>query len=135
MSVRGHCLCGATSWETDGQQNWAGFCHCESCRRKCAAPVTAFLGVENGHWQWTGQVPGAYASSDHATRYFCSTCGTTMAYASTRFPNEIHFYGASLANPSDFAPTQHFHHDERLAWLHLTDDLKKHHSSADGDFA
>ena len=49
-----------------------------------------------------------------------------MAYAHEKFPNEMHFYTASLEDPSGFAPTQHFHHDERLPWLSLSDDLKKH---------
>ncbi|MBX2838910.1 MAG: GFA family protein, partial [Gammaproteobacteria bacterium] len=111
--------------------NWSGYCHCDSCRRNCASPVTAFFGVPNGSWSWSGVTPGEYAHSGHATRYFCKTCGTPLAYASTRWPNEIHFYAASLVDPTSFTPKQHFHYGERLPWLRLEDDLPKHHSSAD----
>lgn len=131
--MKGHCLCGAVSWETTGAQNWSGYCHCESCRRNCGAPVTAFFGVPNGAWAWTGDAPGVFERG-HASRYFCGSCGTPMAYASTRWPDEIHFYAAHLDNPQDFKPTQHFHYAERLKWLHLKDDLIKHASSADEDF-
>ena len=122
----GRCLCGAVRWRFEGPVNWAGYCHCDSCRRNCAAPVTAFMGVPHGAWSWTGDPAAEYASSDHAVRSFCATCGTPMAYASTRFPDEIHFYAASLDDPAAFHPTAHFHYGERLAWLHLTDDLPKH---------
>jgi len=128
--VRGHCLCGAVTWAADGPVNWAGFCHCESCRRNCAAPVTAFFGIPHGAWRWTGGAPKQF-TRDHATRYFCGACGTPVAYASTRFPDEIHFYAAGLDDPQDFTPTAHFHYSERLNWLGLHDDLKKHEGNTD----
>lgn len=133
--MQGHCLCGAVKWSADGPVNWAGYCHCESCRRNCAAPVTAFFGVPHGAWRWTGAVPATFRSSASATRYFCGTCGTPIAYENTRWPDEIHFYAAGLEDPQDFAPTQHFHYGERLKWLHLEDDLIKHEGSSDGDLS
>ena len=87
-------------------------------------------GVKNGDWRWTGNMPASYASTDHATRWFCDRCGTPMAYESTRFENEIHFYAATLENPEDFSPTQHFHHGEHLSWLSIQDDLKRHDASS-----
>lgn len=122
----GRCLCGAVTYSFDEPVNWRGYCHCESCRRNCSAPVTAFFGVENGQWSWTGVAPAVFASTPGARRYFCATCGTPMAYAHEKFPHEMHFYAASLDDPADFTPTQHFHYDERLVWLALDDDLKKH---------
>ena len=127
----GKCLCGAVSWQATGPENWAGFCHCESCRRNCASPVTAFFGVPNGSWRWTGETPNTYQHTEHATRYFCAKCGTPMAYFSARWPDEIHFYAAALTDPESFKPNEHFHYGERLSWLNLTDDLPKHNSSAD----
>lgn len=122
----GHCLCHAVRFTFDPSRIlWAGHCHCETCRRQCSAPVTSFLGVADGAWDWTGEAPVTYASSDHATRYFCGTCGTPMAYRSTRYPDEIHFYGASLADPASFTPARHYHWNERLPWLTTTDDLPR----------
>lgn len=127
----GKCLCGAVKWTFSGPTSWAGYCHCESCRRNCAAPVTAFFGVPNGLWSWSGEAPGIYNHSALATRYFCNKCGTPMAYASIRYPGEIHFYAASLLDPEQFEPNEHFHHGERLSWLNITDNLPKHHVSSD----
>ncbi|MEO0914692.1 MAG: GFA family protein [Pseudomonadota bacterium] len=122
---RGHCLCGATRFAYSGPETWRGHCHCESCRRQTASPFTTFMGVPNGAWRWEGEAPQVYASSPGVKRYFCGTCGAPMAYASERFPDEIHFYASLLDEPADFTPQAHFHHSERLPWVHLADDLPK----------
>ena len=121
----GRCLCGRIRYEWSAAPLWAGHCHCESCRRNCSAPMTSFFGVENGSWRWTGKDPALYRSSPGNRRWFCDRCGTPMAYASDRFPDEVHFYAASMADPEAYRPTVHFHADEQLPWLHLGDDLPR----------
>ena len=123
--MKGHCLCGAVRFTISGPLKWTGYCHCESCRRNCSAPVTAFLGVADGDWAWTGAAPATYSHSDHATRSFCARCGTPMAYATTKLPAETHFYAAALENPEDYRPAQHFFISEALSWLHIEDDLPR----------
>ncbi|MFC2970056.1 GFA family protein [Acidimangrovimonas pyrenivorans] len=121
----GHCLCGAVRFEFDGAPLWQAHCHCESCRRNCSAPFTSFLGVADGSWRWTGAAPAAYASSPGVARMFCPTCGTPMAFRSERWPDEIHFYAASLDDPAAYAATRHVHWDEHLPWVHLCDGLER----------
>jgi hypothetical protein len=87
--------------------------------------MTTFFGVLDGGWRWTGVDAQIYPSSDHAERLFCGRYGSQVAYRSTRHPGEIHFYAASLDDPSDFAPEAHFHWSEHLPWLHLADDLPR----------
>ncbi|PRY26198.1 hypothetical protein CLV78_101293 [Aliiruegeria haliotis] len=122
----GHCLCGRVRWQTDGTQAWAGYCHCESCRRACAAPVTAYLGVPDGHWRWTGATPATFESTPGVRRHFCATCGTPMAYEAEAFPGEIHFHAAALDAPADFTPDFHVNHAEHLPWLTIADDLPRY---------
>ncbi len=119
----GHCLCGAVRFAFDGAANWQAHCHCESCRRNCAAPFTSFLGVDHGKWRWTGTAPARYASSPGVTRHFCPTCGTPMAYESEVWPHEIHFYAATLDDPGAYEPTEHVNWNEHLPWLKLADGL------------
>ncbi|SNS49004.1 GFA family protein [Tropicimonas sediminicola] len=136
MAERGHCLCGAIRWEITGPRLWSAYCHCESCRRNCAAPVAAFFGVRNGDWRWTGQVPATYASAPGVTRFFCATCGTPVAYASEKYRGEMHFYAAGLDDPADYRPGFHVHHAEHLSWMMISDDLPRHpHGGNDGENA
>ncbi len=131
MTKRGHCLCGAVSWEYEGKETWACYCHCDDCRRNCAAPVTAFIGVPLGSFRWTGATAKSYASSPGVQRHFCDTCGTPMAFEAEHYEEEIHLYAASLDKPEDFEPKFHVHYEERLPWLHMNDDLEKYDGSAD----
>lgn len=129
---RGHCLCGAVTFEYSGEENWRAHCHCESCRRQTSSPFTTFMGVPNGAWRFTGVEPKVYASSPGVRRLFCGTCGAPVAFEADRFPNEIHFYAASLDDPTSFEPERHVHADERLPWIHLNDGLPMHPRGSGG---
>ena len=48
-----------------------------------------------------------------------------MTYRATLFPNETHFYAASLDDPTRFTPTRHYHAGEALPWVHLSDSLPR----------
>jgi hypothetical protein len=123
-STHGHCLCGAVRFAFDPEGVlWRGHCHCESCRRQTSSPFTTWFSVRNSAWRWTGAAPEIYRSSPGVRRFFCPTCGTPMAYASTRRPEQTDFYAASLEDPADFTPTSHDHADEKLPWIHLADGL------------
>ena len=123
---KGHCLCGQVGWSYSGESTWACYCHCDDCRRNCAAPVVAFIGVRIEDFQWTGSTPAVYESSPGVKRLFCSSCGSPMAFQAERYTGEIHLYAASLENPEDFKPDFHVHSREKLSWLSLQDDLPKH---------
>lgn len=121
----GRCLCGAVRFAYEGPENWRAHCHCESCRRATSSPFTTFFGVPDGAWRWTGEAPKLYQSSPGVRRWFCGTCGSPMAYGSDRHPGELHFYAASLDDPTDFAPERHVHCDEQLPWIVLADGLAR----------
>ena len=121
--LSGHCLCGACSFELVGKHNWVGHCHCESCRRATSSPFTTWIGQENGSWKMMGNTPITYESSPGNTRGFCGTCGSPMFFRSERYPNECHFYAALLERPDDVEPGAHYHVDEMLPWIHLSDQL------------
>lgn len=122
---RGHCLCGAVTFVFEGAPNWQAHCHCESCRRTCAAPFTSFLGVSHGQWRWSGATPAVYNSSPGVRRHFCAVCGTPMAFEGDRWPHEIHFYAATLDDPAVYEPTAHVNWNEHLPWIALADGLQK----------
>ncbi len=126
LTREGRCLCGAVTYEIEGPETWACHCHCESCRRQTASPVTTFLGIPLERFRWTGTRPKTYVSSPGVSRSFCPTCGTPMAFQADRYAGEIHLYAATLADPASFRPTFHVHYAEHLPWLVLADDLPRH---------
>lgn len=126
MTTKGHCLCKKTTWEYAGEQTWACYCHCDACRRNCAAPVVAWLGVPLKNFQWTGDVPKTYASSPGVFRHFCNTCGTPMALEADHYEDGINLYAATLEEPSKFKPSFHLNYESQLPWFALHDDLTKY---------
>ena len=123
MIKTGHCLCGATRYQFDSDAMlWQAICHCESCRRATGAPLVGWIGVRDGAWGWIGQPPASHASSPGVTRSFCATCGSPLAFASTRWPQETHFLAASLSDPTDYHPTAHVFCTEALPWAELHED-------------
>lgn len=117
MTLKGHCLCRDVTFELQGDHNWVGHCHCDSCRRSTGAPLVTFIGHPNGQWQWTGKTPTVYESSLGNAWCFCPRCGSSVAYMSTRFPNEIHFHATLLEDPKNLKPSEIYHADERLPWM------------------
>jgi len=75
---RGSCLCGAVTFEFDGDLRAPDACHCSQCRK------------QSGHYFASSDVPRAaltirgadkvtwFASSEHVRRGFCSNCGSTL---------------------------------------------------------
>lgn len=121
----GRCLCGAVRFRCEAPPLWSSICHCESCRRATSSPFTAFFGMADGQWCWTGAPPATFNSSPGVWRDFCPASGSQVAYRSTRFPGEIHFYAAALDNPSAYVPENHVFTAEMLPWVHLADGLPR----------
>lgn len=125
MTTHGHCLCKAVTWEFEGDTTWECYCHCDDCRRNCAAPVVAWLGVPLKNFRWTATKPKIFESSKGVYRYFCGDCGSPIGFEADHYPGGMHLYAASLNDPEKFNPTFHVNFSSKLPWLHMQDDLKK----------
>lgn len=85
--------------------------------------MTAYIGVKDGDWRWTGQAASLFASSPGVERRFCSTCGTPLSFRSEKMSATMHFYVAAMEDLNMFEPTMHVAHEEKLDWLQLSDGL------------
>lgn len=122
----GSCLCRVTTWSYRGEASWSCYCHCDDCRRNCAAPVVAWLGVPLAAFRWTGALPQSKESSPGVHRHFCGECGSPMGFEAAHYPDGMHLYAASLDDPQAFQPTFHVNYKSKLDWLTLDDDLPKY---------
>jgi len=122
----GSCLCGQVSFEIDLPVIWCGHCHCDLCRRAHGAAFVTWFGVsteafhlkEDKNLQW-------YASSDEAKRGFCSICGSTMFFHSSRWADEMHIALPFVHGDINKEPSIHVYWDRHVPWVELQDDLKK----------
>ncbi|MBT8047490.1 MAG: GFA family protein [Xanthomonadales bacterium] len=124
--VSGGCLCGAVRFEARLPSKWCAHCHCSMCRRAHGAGFVTWVGFESDHFllktgdhhlQW-------YESSPGARRGFCSTCGSTMLFESSRWPGETHVALGSIEDPIDRKPQANSFFDDHVDWAPIDEALK-----------
>ncbi len=120
----GHCLCGQLTFQTTGEPDWVAYCHCASCRRHTASPVTCFVNLKLSNVIFSGD-RSTFASSPGVTRSFCAQCGTPVAYETSKRSNEIDLYLNVFDDPVAFTPQKHVFFDEHISWFDVNDNLPR----------
>ena len=120
----GHCLCGQLRFRCDGEPAWVAYCHCASCRRHTGSPVACFVNYRLDAVTFSG-ARATYASSPGVTRSHCASCGTPIAYESTKRAGEIDLYLNAFDEPENFQPTLHVFTGEKLPWFDTRDRLPR----------
>ena len=122
-TYKGKCFCGAVELAATGAPLLMAYCHCESCRRWSANPVSAFA-------RWNFDAVKIAAGTEHlasfnktprTARKWCTRCGghLLMEHADARV---VDVYAAALPG-LEFKPREHFHYQE--ARLRIVDSLPK----------
>ena len=122
--AKGHCLCGQIRFETSGEPRWVCYCHCASCRRHTASPVSCFVNFNTKNVQFDSPC-STFASSEGVTRSFCSRCGTPIAYQTERRADEIDLYINAFDEPEAFTPRKHVFYAEHIPWFDVKDELPR----------
>ena len=124
--LAGGCFCGAIHYEATGTPFHETLCHCAMCRRSAGAPAAAWISVARAGFRWTRGVPARFASSPHAVRSFCGTCGTALAFEARDLPEELDLTTASLDAPEAHPPRDQIHCESRLGWMEELRALPSH---------
>jgi hypothetical protein len=108
---KGKCSCGAVEVTATGAPLLMAYCHCDSCRRWAASPVSAFA-------RWKAE---SVKVTPKTARKWCSQCGghLLMEHTSTGL---VDIYAAVLPG-LEFKPREHFHYQEAV--LRIVDSLPK----------
>ena len=121
--LSGHCYCGAVRFEIDGNSDWIGHCHCESCRRASGSVMTTFAGFKLDQVRFTGDAPAEYVTDDGVTRHFCARCGSPVAYRNSDTPDDIHLQLGLFDDLEALRPEDHSFREEKASWLQVDDQL------------
>ena len=119
--LTGRCECGAIRLTIAQARPTATVCHCSQCRR-ISGHIWASTTVEDAdltiagedHLRW-------YASSDHAKRGFCDTCGSALFYR----PDDATHTGVAMGcldQPTGITPGKHIFTADRGDYYALPDD-------------
>ena len=123
--VPGACLCGAIRYEIDLPTLGSVHCHCTMCRRWNGAGYTTWCGIEKDRLRILSGLEQLrrYPSSDHAGRFFCSVCGSSLFGDSSRTPDRMYIVMGPLQGEIDGAPLGHQCIESKVAYITLGDDL------------
>ena len=126
-ALEGGCLCGAVRFAVTPPTLFFAHCHCRWCREAHGAPFVSWVGAAEDRFRY---LPGSaearwYPSTPQARRGFCATCGTTLFYASTICPGEIHVARPAFPGAIDREPQCHVFFDQRVDWAEVGDRLPR----------
>ncbi|NTG78158.1 GFA family protein [Agrobacterium rhizogenes] len=119
---RGSCLCGAVTFEIEGDLNPPDACHCIMCRKQSGhffastdvpRHKIAMSGTENLTW---------YQSSEKVRRGFCATCGSSLFWD----PPSRDWIGVAMGafdNPTETKLKMHIFVADKADYYEITDDL------------
>ena len=117
--ANGRCLCGDVAFSAELPSKWVAHCHCTQCQRGSGAAFVTWVGLEeararivdpHGRLRW-------FRSSEQGERGFCTRCGSSPFFRSTRWPGELHVALANCHGPVDRAPQAHVFWDTHVDWL------------------
>jgi len=66
-----------------------------------------------------------HASSEHGTRSFCGTCGSSLFFETTQDPERVDIVLANMAGPIDRGPELHVFFSDRVPWISVDDSLPR----------
>lgn len=121
----GSCLCGGVGFQARGETKWCAHCHCRMCQKAHGAGYVTWVGVANENFTLVGD-PGTlvwFESSAQGQRGFCSRCGSSLFFRSTRWPGETHITLANFDGPIDRQPQANVFFDSHVEWMPVDKDL------------
>ena len=126
----GGCLCGAVRYRAvAGDSGTVTHCFCRMCRKASGGTFVTWVEFPAKDFVYTRGQPNHFRSSDLAERAFCGRCGGQLTFHAVADPTDL---GESIwvtlgatDRPGDIKPTHHIFNDNRLARLHLDDQLPR----------
>jgi hypothetical protein len=130
----GRCLCGGVRFAITPPTLFFVHCHCHYCRDAHGAAFVSWVGAAESRFRF---LPGSaepkwYQSSQQSRRGFCANCGTTLFFASTICPGEIHVARPAIQGDIDREPQCHVFYDQHAGWIEVGDKLPRYATDEPG---
>jgi len=125
----GRCSCGKVSFETTAAPDWIGICHCDTCRRATGGVLGGACGFPRDAVTINGKTHQHYQATAEVRRSFCSNCGSSISYQSSRWPTDIHIMIGVFDEPENLTPQFHLFIKDRLPWICLADTLVQYNTT------
>lgn len=125
---RGSCLCGAVTYEIDGDIGPGYYCHCQRCRKASGSIMAANALIDFASLRITSGEDALrtyFAESTGLERRFCGLCGSPiLSHRPATGRTAIRL--GSLDSEPPRGPGAHIFVASKAAWENLDEDLPCH---------
>ena len=123
---RGRCLCGAISYEIDGEPVIVAHCHCTDCQRLSGAGHTTGAMFPADQVRVRGDASEfrlESAAGSVVTRTFCPRCGSQLFGRNSRMAGHVTVAVGTLDDPDGVEPQVVVFARTRRSWDTVVGDL------------
>lgn len=106
--LTGGCLCGAVTYEAEGQPQIVGHCHCVDCRKTSGTGHCTHAAMPEETVRMKGDVTFYDRPADSGnivSRGFCGECGAAILSRNSAMPGMVFLRASSLDDPDAVMPS------------------------------
>ncbi len=106
-TMKGSCLCGAVSYETNGEPIIVGHCHCVDCRKTSGTGHATHVAMQESMVKLKGALKSHVHPADSGNvveRFFCPTCAAAIHSKNSGKPGMVFLRASSLDDPDQVTP-------------------------------
>jgi hypothetical protein len=126
-TIKGGCLCGAVTYEVQGEPMFVGHCACENCQKTSGtghSTVAAFPEAQVAIHGQTTAYQGKGDSGQPTTSQFCPRCGTRLFTRASVMPGVVMITVGTADADADLQPTMMIYGKRRRSWDHVAPGLQ-----------
>lgn len=119
QATTGKCLCGASSYEFNGEIKFAIQCYCTDCQHVSGGGHLPQVGIPKEGFKSIGAIKTYSNHSDAGnTLYFtfCSNCGSPLYKSTSKIPDMFFVYPGSMDTRSDVSFDTKVFENSRQHW-------------------
>ncbi len=108
QTLKGGCLCGAVSYETEADPVIVAHCHCVDCRKSSGTGHGTHVGLSEEAVKFSGEIKFYDSPADSGnivSRGFCGDCGSAILSRNSSMPGMAFIRASSLDDPGAVTPS------------------------------
>ena len=120
---KGSCLCGAVTYEINGDLGPVILCHCSRCRKANGTAFNAASLVKKAELRIITGVDHLtdFESAPGVGRVFCKACGSPLYSRRDTMPDSVRLRVGTLDTPVPGKPSAHIFVDSKAEWYEIHD--------------
>ena len=119
--VKGSCLCGSVTYESEAAAVVTGICHCHACQKQSGGAFSINVAVPRAALSITGKTLKAFQDSNEngqtVQRMFCGACGSPVVSYSEGLPEIAFIKAGTLDDTSWLRPTMEIWCETAQPWV------------------